>query len=123
VPRDRNEIVVLWWRDLPAQVNAQQGRTRHQVLLPAQFQRAIDRARRKGKVDTAHDEVDQWRREAKPLAGDPRGAAEAEAARLRDAYSIERLGRIAFNAGWEAPDGHGASASASDLDALEGLDS
>lgn len=120
MPRDRNEIVVLWWRDLPAQVNAHQGRTRHQVLMPAQFQRAIDRARRKGNVDTAHEEVGQWRRETKPLVGDPRAAVEAEVSRLRVEYTIERLGRIAFNAGWDHRDA--AAAAAGELAALEELE-
>ena len=45
-------MVVIYWRDIPAQVNANAIAT-HQVLLPAPFQRAIDRAKRKAKIYTA----------------------------------------------------------------------
>jgi hypothetical protein len=101
--RERAELVVIWWRDLPAQVNAQRGRERAQVLLPERFQRAIDRARRKGKVDTADEEVRQWRRDARPLVGEPGAAARAEAERLDAEYPQDRLGRIAVRGGWESP--------------------
>jgi|CXWL01.1.fsa_nt_gi hypothetical protein len=120
MPRDRSELVVIWWRDLPAQVNAQSDGERFQVMLPDRFQRAIDRARRKGKIDTADEEVQQWRRESEPLDGDPEGAALAEAARLDSEYSRERLGRIAFVGGWE-PDATDFDISAEELAALEEL--
>ena len=64
------EVVVIYWRDIPAQVNAQRDRDRHQVLLPAQFQRAIDRAKRKAKIYTAQEDVAQWRRESRPCGDD-----------------------------------------------------
>lgn len=102
MPRARDELVVIWWRDLPAQVNAQRGRERFQLLLPDRFQRAIDRARRKGRVDTADEEVRQWRRDACPLVGDPEPAARAEAERLEAEYPQDRLGRIAVRGGWES---------------------
>ncbi|NCZ90600.1 MAG: hypothetical protein EBY93_06675 [Actinobacteria bacterium] len=44
--RGGNAVVIIKWRDIPAQVNAQMGRERHQVVLSAKFQRAIDRAER-----------------------------------------------------------------------------
>ena len=53
------EVVTIFWRDIPAQVNGQAGRQRHQVLLSAKFQRAIDRAKRKAKIYTAEEDVAQ----------------------------------------------------------------
>jgi hypothetical protein len=102
MPRASSEVVVILWRDIPAQVNAQAGRERHQVLLSSKFQRAVDRAKRKAKVHTAQEDVAQWRRVSKPLSGDLAGAAQAEADRLEAEYSTERLGRLAFAGGWEA---------------------
>jgi Virulence factor len=99
--RNGSEVVVILWRDIPAQVNAQIGRERHQVLLPDKFQRAIDRAKRKAKIRTAHEDVAQWRRISRPLDGDGPTAAKAEADRIAAAYSTERLGKLAFAGGWE----------------------
>jgi Virulence factor len=99
MPRHRNEVVVIMWRDIPAQVNGQSGRHRHQVMLDAKFERAIDRAKRKARIVTAHDEVAQWRRVSTPCDGDPVAAAQEMATRLDAEYSAERLGRIAYNGG------------------------
>ena len=99
--RARNEVVVILWRDIPAQVNGQSGRERHQVLLDPKFQRAIDRAKRKARIVTAQQDVAQWRRVSTPCGGDPAAAADATAKRLDAEYTVERLGRIAFNGGVE----------------------
>lgn len=95
------EVVVIWWRDIPAQVNGQVGRERHQVLLPDRFQRAIDRARRKARIVTAQDDVAQWRRDSRPCGPDLAAEAAAEAARLAEAFPADRLGRIAYVGGVE----------------------
>jgi hypothetical protein len=125
-PARAPQVVVIFWRDLPAQVNAQAGRHRHQVLLGDRFQRAIDRAKRKARIATADEDVAQWRRIATPSpdgasrdgaspdGASPDGASPdglgapdlpalaAERARAIDAdYPDERLARIAFRAGWE----------------------
>lgn len=102
MPRRSNDVVVIYWRDIPAQVNGQAGRDRHQVALSDKFQRAIDRAKRKAKIHTAHEDVAQWRRVSEPCAGDVEAAARAEAERLESAYSTERLGAMAFAGGWES---------------------
>ena len=76
------EVVTIYWRDIPAQVNGQSGRDRHQVVLSAKFQRAIDRAKRKAGIYTAEDDIAQWRRESVACDGDVAEAAESEANRL-----------------------------------------
>jgi hypothetical protein len=98
---DRREVVVIMWRDIPAQVNGQSGRDRHQVVLHPRFQRAIDRAKRKARIVTAHDDVTQWRRVSVPCDGDVVAAAEAEARRLEEQYPTERLGTIAYQGGYD----------------------
>jgi hypothetical protein len=100
-PAARNEVVVIMWRDIPAQVNGQSGRRRHQVPLDAKFQRAIDRAKRKARIATAHEDVAQWRRVSTPCDGDPATAAEERARELNAEYSEQRLGTIAYNGGRE----------------------
>jgi hypothetical protein len=103
-PASRTEVVVIMWRDIPAQVNGQVGRERHQVVLAPKFQRAIDRAKRKARIVTAHEDVAQWRRVSTPCAGDAAAAAEAEAKRLNGSYTVERLGKIAVNGGFDPVD-------------------
>jgi hypothetical protein len=99
--RQGNDVVVIMWRDIPAQVNGQSGRQRHRVVLAPKFQRAIDRAKRKARIATAQEDVAQWRRVSTPCDGDPAEAAELRARQLDAEYSDERLGTIAYNGGIE----------------------
>ncbi len=119
--RGGNAVVIIKWRDIPAQVNAQMGRERHQVVLSAKFQRAIDRAKRKAKIYTAEEDVAQWSRESLPLEGDMAQAAQAVADRIEEEYSRTRLGQLAYAGGFEA-DVEQMSVAAKDLAALEELE-
>ena len=100
--RGGNSVIIIKWRDIPAQVNAQMGRERKQVQLAEKFQRAIDRAKRKAHIYTAEEDIAQWRRVSLPLVGDMTEAAQREADRLDSEYSRERLGKLAFAGGFEA---------------------
>lgn len=102
----RPEVVTIYWRDIPAQVNGQRGRERHQVLLSERFQRAIDRAKTKARIRTANDDVAQWRRTSTPCDDDVVSAAAEAAAELEARYSDRDLGRLSFAGGFEvAADG------------------
>jgi hypothetical protein len=100
--RGNRELIVIYWRDIPAQVNAQEGRDRHQVVLGGKFQRAIDRAKRKARIYTADEEVAQWRRESRPITGDLGVEAQAAADAIEREYRRDRLGLLAYYGGWEA---------------------
>jgi len=121
MPRGSNEVIVIMWRDIPAQVNAQAGRERKQVQLSDNFQRAIDRAKRKAHIYTADEDIAQWRRISLPLVGDLAEAAQREADRLDGEYTRERLGRLAFAGGYEA-DVDNSAISTDALLALEELE-
>src|SRR5207245_724988 len=85
MPRRGNELVVISWRDIPAQVNARSGAGKHQVVLPRRFQRAIDDAAMIADKKTAGEYVGEWRRTSLSLPPGPDGidsAAEQEAHRL-----------------------------------------
>ncbi len=115
------QVVTIYWRDIPAQVNGQSGRERHQVVLSNKFQRAIDRAKRKAKIYTAEEDIAQWRRESSPCDGDVVSAADAEAGRLERETSREYLGRLAYAGGF-AVDIDQHAVDRGDLLALEELD-
>jgi len=108
------------WRDIPAQVNAQSGRDRHQVMLSAKFQRAVDRAKRKAGIYTAEEDVAQWRRISLPLTGTLEESAQREAERSEGEFSRERLGMLAFAGGYEK-DVQDLSVASKELAALEEL--
>ena len=104
MPRRDNrssEVVTIYWRDIPAQVNGQNGRDRHQVLLSSKFQRAVDRAKRKAGIYTAEEDIAQWHRTSESC-DDHVLAAEAQAAALEAEYSKEYLGKLAFAGGFVA---------------------
>ena len=96
-----SEVVTIYWRDIPAQVNGQRGRERHQVLLSGKFQRAVDRAKRKAGIYTADEDIAQWRRVSEPC-DDHVAAAEAQAVALEAEYSREYLGKLAYAGGFVA---------------------
>ena len=98
------EVVTIYWRDIPAQVNGQSGRERHQVLLSSKFQRAVDRAKRKAGIYTAEEDIAQWRRTSEVCDSDQDfvAAAEAQAAALEAEYSRVFLGKLAYAGGFVA---------------------
>ena len=120
--RSNRELVVIYWRDIPAQVNAQEGRDRHQIVLGGKFQRAIDRAKRKAKIYTADEEVAQWRRESRSISGDLAAEAQEAAEAIEREYRSDRLGLLAYYGGWEADVVTSEAVNRDVLAALEELD-
>lgn len=106
MPRRRAaaELVVISWRDIPAQVNAGSGEDKHQQLLPRRFHAAIDRAAVKAGKKTASEYVAEWRRRSVALPadfdGDYAAAAAAEAARLEEEFPPPRLRAVVEAGGW-----------------------
>ena len=115
-----SEVVTIFWRDIPAQVNGQNGRERHQVLLSSKFQRAVDRAKRKAGIYTAEEDIAQWHRSSE-ACDDHVAAAEARAAVLEEQYSREYLGKLAYAGGFDA-DIDGSEIDRDELAALEELE-
>jgi hypothetical protein len=107
--RRGNELVVILWRDIPAQVNARAGAEKHQEILPRRFQKAIDDAAMVAGKKTANEYVGEWRRSSLPMprSGDGiEAAARAEANRLETAFPRERLQRFVANGGWDPDPTH-----------------
>ena len=119
--RGGNSVVIIKWRDIPAQVNAQMGRDRYQVVLSAKFQRAIDRAKRKANIYTAEEDIAQWSRDSLPLEGTLAEAAQKVADEIEAKYSRQHLGVLAYAGGF-AKDIEQLTVAAKDLAALEELE-
>lgn len=87
-------LITIYWRDVPAQVNAQRGRERVSMPLPRPFQRAVERAAVRSRQKNAHDFVSHWRRSHRPCGDDLAAEAAAEVARLTAAYPLRRLNAL-----------------------------
>ena len=99
--RTASEVVVILWRDIPAQVNGKVGTDRHQVILPHRFQKAIDRAAMVAEKKTAQEYVGEWRRTSYPLTGELAATIDAIAASIEVEFTNQRLHTLVDNGGWD----------------------
>jgi hypothetical protein len=99
--RSANEIVVIMWRDIPAQINGKLGEEKHAVILPHRFQKAIDRAAMVAGKKTAQEYVGEWRRTTYPINGDLVPCVESTAATIETEFTNERLHALVDNGGWD----------------------
>lgn len=95
------QLITIFWRDIPAQVNTKSRTDKHQVLLKPRFQKAIDRAAMVADITTASDYVNEWRREAVTVEGDLAAAAQAEADRLEAEFDASRLEELVTTGGFD----------------------
>jgi hypothetical protein len=96
------ELIIVSWRDIPAQVIVKAGRRTARRQLPERFQEAIDRAAMRANLRETDAYLGEWRRTASASgADDLEAAAEAAAARLEAEYPPERLRALAANGGLE----------------------
>jgi hypothetical protein len=93
--------IIVYWRDIPAQVIVQRGRNREKVQLSHRFQEAIDRAAMRAGKGGSDAYIEEWRREASVCDGVSDAAAYAaeQAARIESQYSDERLLQLIRNHG------------------------
>lgn len=86
------QVVIVYWRDIPAQVIAGRGRSACKIALPERFEQAIDRCAMKVGARDADSYLAEWRK-APPvdMAGTDADVAAAVAARLDTEYDTARL--------------------------------
>ncbi len=94
-----NQVVVIYWRDIPTQVNGIEGRERHQYPLKPRFEKAADRAAMRAGLSDANSYVGEVRREARKAGADPRAEAEALAAELDATFTLDVLNSFVDNGG------------------------
>ena len=115
--RSSNEIVVIMWRDIPAQINGKVGDERHQgtlhyrgakiqvVDLPGATElfglsfAGLPRLLRG---------VGEWRRTSHPVTGDLVAQVDETAAAIEREFTNERLHTLVANGGWDpaSPEHH-----------------
>jgi Virulence factor len=96
------EKVVVYWRDIPAQVIVKAGRRTAKRPLPERFEQAIDRAAMRAGLTGTDAYLEQWRRGEPTSCGeDLEAEADAEAQALEAAHPPERLRALVANGGLE----------------------
>lgn len=89
------KLILISWRDIPAQVVVKRGRETGKVQLPARFQEAVDRAAMRAGKSSSNDYLEDWKRSApRPCGDEVQAEAAAEAVRIEAAYSDADLLRI-----------------------------
>lgn len=94
-------LTVIWWRDIPAQVVAKDGRRASKIVLHPRFQVAIDRAAVKAGRRTMDAYIAEWRKVQRPCGDDLEAEATAEVARLEATYTRRVLDHLVTTGGAE----------------------
>ena len=96
------ELILVCWRDIPAQVIVKAGRRSAKRQLDERFQEAIDRAAMRSGLRDTDAYLGEWRRTTATTSGDDLEVeAERAAAGLEADYPPERLRELVANGGVE----------------------
>ena len=63
-------LSVIWWRDIPAQVVAKDGRRSSKIVLHPRFQVAIDKAANRAGKREYNAYIGEWRKTFEPCGDD-----------------------------------------------------
>jgi hypothetical protein len=93
--------IIVYWRDIPAQVLVKRGRERGKCILSHRFQAAIDRAAMRAGKGGSDEYLADWRRETTSLeAGDePQILAEQLAHDMEKQFSDDDIKVLIKNKG------------------------
>ena len=94
-------LTVIWWRDIPAQVTARDGRRSSKIVLHPRFQVAIDKAASRAGKRSYGDYIEEWRKTSIECGVDIDAAVAAEVERLETEYDKHRLALLITSGGVE----------------------
>jgi len=92
-------MTVIWWRDIPAQVVARDGRRSSKTVLHPRFQVAIDKAASRAGKRSYNEYIEEWRKDARGCGDDLEAEVTAEVARLEKEYDKHRLAELIQSGG------------------------
>jgi len=92
-------LTVIWWRDIPAQVLARDGRRSSKVVLHPRFQVAIDKAASRAGKRAYGEYIEEWHKIARGCGDDLEAEVNAEVERLEGEYDKHRLAELIQSGG------------------------
>jgi hypothetical protein len=96
------DVIVVYWRDIPAQVIVGKGRRGAKVQLPERFEQAIDRCAMKIDAKDSDAYLAEWRKAAPySVEGDQDEIARSEADKLDAKYDQDKIKQLIASDGWE----------------------
>jgi hypothetical protein len=102
-------LIVISWRDIPAQVVVKRGRETAKVQLSQRFQEAVDRAAMRAGKGSSDAYLADWKRsDPRPCGEDLQAEAAAEAAKLEARFTDEDLERLIRAKGLVQPASEGS---------------
>jgi hypothetical protein len=88
-------LIIISWRDIPAQVIGRKGRETAKAQLSPRFLEAVDRAAMRAGRGTSHAYLADWKRSPpRPCGEDIAAEVAAEAARIEARYTEEYLEQL-----------------------------
>ncbi|MCJ7558139.1 MAG: virulence factor [Gammaproteobacteria bacterium] len=94
------KLIVIYWRDIPAQVVGKRGRASVKKELPEKFAKAIDRAAMRAGRGSSDAYLADWRRESVEVPGDDmEQTVAAEVDRLAALFPDDKLRATILNHG------------------------
>ena len=88
-------LIIISWRDVPAQVIVKRGREVAKVQLSHRFQEAVDRAAMRAGRGSSDAYLEDWRRSPpRPCGDDLQAEAAAAAARIEATFTDDDLERL-----------------------------
>jgi hypothetical protein len=94
-------LTVIWWRDIPAQVIARDGRRSSKTVLHPRFQVAIDKAASRAGKRAYSDYIEEWRKVARACGDDVESEVASEVQKLETEYDRHRLAELIQSGGVE----------------------
>jgi hypothetical protein len=97
-------LIIISWRDIPAQVVVKRGRETAKVQLSQRFQEAVDRAAMRAGKGSSDAYLADWKRsDPTPCGEDLKAEAAAAAAHLEASFTDEQLEALIRAKGLLAP--------------------
>ena len=94
-------MTTIWWRDIPAQVTAREGRKQSKIVLHPRFQVAIDKAASRAGKRAYGDYIEEWRKVARGCDDDLEAEVKVEVERLETTYDKHHLAELIQSGGVE----------------------
>ena len=102
------QLIVVYWRDIPAQIIVKRGRESAKKQLDVRFEKAIDRAAMRANLRDTDSYLAEWRRAAPVEVSDDLEAEAVKAqAEIEAAFPEEKLRELVAKGGLAAATAEG----------------